>query len=92
MSPQALVFLRSLEGELRGQDVRRAAILQNRTGFFLFTTTAGVACCELHWALLKIKQIPEAAAAPIVMRVVSNETQWNFCTVWMRAPASLEHV
>ena len=43
MSPQALVFLRSREGELRGQDVRRAAILQNRTGFFLFTTTAGVA-------------------------------------------------
>ena len=43
MFPQALVFLRSREGELRGQDVRRAAILQNRTGFFLFTTTAGVA-------------------------------------------------
>ena len=43
MSLQAFVFLRSREGELRGQDVRRAAILQNRTGFFLFSTTAGVA-------------------------------------------------
>ena len=43
MSPQALVFLRSREGELRRQDVRRGAILQNRTDFFLFTTTAGVA-------------------------------------------------
>ena len=52
MSPQAFVFLRSREGELRGQDVRRAAILQNRNGFFLFTTTAGVAL--LHKALLKI--------------------------------------
>ena len=43
MSPHFLVFLRSLEGELRGQDVQRDAILQNRTGFSLFTTIAGVA-------------------------------------------------
>ena len=49
-------------------------------------------CCELHHAPLKIYQIPEAAATPIVMREGSNERLWNFCTVWMRALASLEHV
>ena len=43
VSTGVFVFLRSREGELRRQDVRRADVLQNRTCFFLFTTTAGVA-------------------------------------------------